>query len=389
MAYVFELPDIGEGLTEADIVRWHVPVGDSIGRDEILVEVETAKAVVEIPSPAAGTVLHHGGAEGATLTVGSVLAVIGRSGESWRDRGGDKGGKAVSGRFSDKVAEEAAKRRRRRGQALPVVRRLAREHGVDLSTVTGTGPRGRITRDDVMAAVAGAAKPAEAVAGERVRLSMLRRTIADHMSRSWREIPHVTIFHDVDAARLLAARRALATRHGRNIPMEAMIVKALVPVLHRFREFNATLDGEELILHRSLDIGIAVDTSDGLLVPVIRDVGDMGLMALAGAIADLGSRGKARTLDAGELTGATFTVSNFGALGGGRGTPIIPYGTSAILAIGRALDAPVVREGVVAIAPMMPLSLAFDHRVIDGGLGRRFVGMLLENLEEPALFLAD
>ena len=390
MAYVFELPDIGEGLAEADIVRWHVPVGSPIEQDQVLVEVETAKAVVDIPSPAAGTVLHHGAAEGVTLTVGSILAVIGRPGESWRVHGEGDGERPASDRTLQPSGDRSPKRRQGRGQALPVVRRLAREKGVDLSTVAGTGPGGRITREDVMTAVArGSQPPVAASADERVRLSMLRRTIARHMSTSWREIPHVTIFDDVDAARLLAARRALAARHGRDIPMEAMVVKALVPVLQRFREFNASLEGDELVLHHSLDVGIAVDTRDGLLVPVIRGAGDLGLMSLADAISDLGSRGKARTLVSGELTGATFTVSNFGALGGGRGTPIIPHGTTAILAIGRALDAPVVRDGAVAIAPMMPLSLAFDHRVIDGGLGQRFVGMLVENLEEPALFLAD
>ena len=218
---------------------------------------------------------------------------------------------------------------------------------------------------------------------------MLRRTIAEHMSSSWREIPHVTIFQDADATRLLAARKALTGRHERQIPMEALVVKALAPVLRRFREFNATLDGDELILHHSLDIGIAVDTADGLLVPIIPNAGELGLLSLAEAVSDLGTRGKARTLAAHELTGATFTVSNFGALGGGRGTPIIPSGTTAILAVGRAEDTPVARNGSVSIAPMMPLSLAFDHRVIDGGLGQRFVGLLVENLEEPALFLAD
>lgn len=387
MAYVFELPDIGEGLAEADIVRWHVPVGNPIEQDQVLVEVETAKAVVEIPSPAAGTVLHHGASEGVTLTVGSILAVIGQPGESWQTPGGDAGEPVAP---DHGTGDRSPIRRRPRGKALPVVRKLARQQGVDLSTVEGTGQGGRITRDDVMAAVASKSQPqVTAAADERVRLSMLRRTIARHMSTSWREIPHVTIFHDVDAARLLAARRALAARYGRDIPMEAMVVKALVPVLRRFREFNATLDGDELLLHRTVDVGIAVDTSDGLLVPVIRGAGDLGLMALADAISDLGSRGKARTLVAQELTGATFTVSNFGALGGGRGTPIIPHGTTAILATGRALDAPVVRDAAVAIAPVMPLSLAFDHRVIDGGLGQRFVGMLVENLQEPALFLAD
>ena len=395
MPYVFELPDIGEGLTEADIVRWHVPVGGSIEMDQVLVEVETAKAVVEIPSPAAGTVLHHGAGEGVTLTVGAVLAVIGEAGESWR--GHEQGAGRASGitaPTSTDTGSPARDGRRSAGggrvQALPVVRKLAREQGIDLSTVTGTGTGGRITRDDVMAAVADRSKVRPTTGPEeRVRLSMLRRTIAEHMSSSWREIPHVTIFHDADATRLLAARRALAGRYERGIPMEALVVKALAPVLRRFREFNATLDGDELILHPSLDIGIAVDTVDGLLVPVIRQAGKLGLLGLAEGVSDLGTRGKARTLAARELTGATFTVSNFGALGGGRGTPIIPSGTTAILAVGRAVDTPVARDGVVGIAPMMPLSLAFDHRVIDGGLGQRFIGMLVENLEEPALFLAD
>ena len=392
MAYVFELPDIGEGLTEADIVRWHVSVGDRVAMDQVLVEVETAKAVVEIPSPAAGTLLHHGAGEGTTLTVGAVLAVIGERGESWQGHDGSSDSPAP-GPTGEAGTPQQARRRSARGsrrpQALPVVRKLAREHGVDLGSITGTGPGGRITRDDVMAAASRTEPRREAAGDERVRLSMLRRTIAEHMSTSWREIPHVTIFQDVDATRLLAARRALARRHERQIPMEALVIKALAPVLRRFREFNATLDGDELILHRSLDIGIAVDTADGLLVPMVPNAGEMGLLALGEAVSDLGSRGKARTLAAHELTGATFTVSNFGALGGGRGTPIIPSGTTAILAVGRAEDTPVVRNGRVSVAPMMPLSLAFDHRVIDGGLGQRFVAMLVENLEEPALFLAE
>ncbi|MDE0170871.1 MAG: dihydrolipoamide acetyltransferase family protein [bacterium] len=394
MAYVFELPDIGEGLTEADIIRWHVPVGDRVTMDQILVEVETAKAVVEIPSPAAGTLLHHGAGEGTTLTVGAVLAVIGESGESWRGQDANSDGPATGqGVPNSDTGKQQARYRSaggsRRGKALPVVRKLAREHGVDLGSITGSGPGGRITRDDVMAAATRAEPRPEATGDERVRLSMLRRTIAEHMSSSWREIPHVTIFQDVDATRLLTARRALAGRYERQIPMEALVVKALAPVLDRFREFNATLDGDELILHRSLDVGIAVDTADGLLVPIIPNAGEMGLLSLAEAVSDLGTRGKARTLAAHELSGATFTVSNFGALGGGRGTPIIPLGTTAILAVGRAEDTPVVRNGSVSIAPMMPLSLAFDHRVIDGGAGQRFVAMLVENLEEPALFLAD
>ena len=390
MAYVFRLPDIGDGLTEADIVRWHAPVGGTVAVDEVLVEVETAKAVVDLPSPAAGTILHHGAAEGVTLMVGAVLAVIGEPGESWQDQAPAPG---RSGGVPSDPAGAPAAEAGAGGQvkALPVVRRLAREQGVDLDAVAGTGPGGRITREDVIAAAAErqesggkAQRP-----GKRRRLSMLRRTIAGHMSSSWREIPHVTVFDRADAGRLLAARRALAARHGRNIPMEALVVMAAAPVLCRHREFNATLEGEELILHRDLDAGIAVDTEEGLLVPVIRRAGEKGLLELAEAVDDIAARGKARTLGPAELTGATFTVSNFGALGGSHGTPIIPSGTTAVLALGRAADAPVVRSGAVAVAPMMPLSLAFDHRVIDGGLGQRFLRMLIENLEEPALFLAE
>lgn len=399
--YEFKLPDIGEGLTEADVVRWVVPVGETVAVDEVLVEVETAKAVVEMPSPVAGVVLHHGAAEGETLEVGAILAVIGEPGEVWTGDG-DFDDAPLVGSLTG-VAEELPARDAEpmstssdRVQALPIVRKLAREHGVDLATLTGTGPMGRITREDVMAAANGGATPAPnatpvsaSTDSERVRLSMLRRTIAEHMERSWREIPHVTTFDEVDASRLLAARKALAARHGRTIPIEALVIAAVVPVLRSFREFNATLDGDELILHGSMDVGVAVDTDDGLLVPVVRGAESRGLLDLAAAIEDLGARGKARSLSADELAGGTFTVSNIGAVGGTHGTPIIPLGTTAILSVGRATDKPIAVHGGVSVAPMMPLSLSFDHRVVDGGLGRRFMAMLIENLAEPALFLAE
>ena len=408
MAYEFNLPDIGEGLTEADIVRWLVPVGESVDIDQVLVEVETAKAVVEMPAPVAGVVLHHGAAEGETLEVGSILCVIGDAGESWGDDAlasepaPAEVEKPLVGNFSDEAEvlpdrEPAVAVASGRVQALPLVRKLAKDNGVDLATVRGTGPNGRITRDDVMAAANGAAaSPAPAPApvtvrpdGERVRMSMLRRTIAEHMERSWREIPHVTTFDELDVTRLLDARKALAARHGQAMPIEALVVKAVVPALQAFPSFNATLDGDDLILHGSHDIGIAVDTDDGLLVPVVRNAGTRGLLDVATTIEDLGARGRARSLAADELSGATFTVSNIGAIGGTFGTPIIPHGTTGILSIGRAADKPIARDGSIVAAPVMPLSLSFDHRVIDGGMGRRFMALLMENLSEPALFLAD
>ncbi len=405
MAYEFRLPDIGEGLTEAEVVRWLVDVGSEVDLDQPLVEVETDKAVVEIPSPRKGVVLHHGAPIGSVLDVGSVLAVIGEPGETWGEGGAhapaeehevtepDEIAPPVGAPIVGSISEEAevlgatAASESARPQALPLVRKLARELGVDLAAVAGSGPGGRVTRDDVVSA----SQP-DGFTGhggdERVRLSKLRRTIAERMTQSWREIPHVTTFDQVDAGRLLAARRALAERHQRTLPIEALVAKAVIPVLASFPEFNATLEGDELILHRRYDLGFAVDTPEGLVVARCPDADKLGLLELAGEVSRLAEGAKARTLRPDELTGQTFSISNIGAVGGGFGTPIIPYGTTAILSVGRAQDQPVVRDGAVVVAPMIPLSLSYDHRVIDGGLGRRFMAQLIENLEEPALFLA-
>lgn len=393
----FLLPDIGEGLTEAEVVRWLVPVGGTVEVDAPLVEVETDKAVVEIPSPFAGTVLAHGAEEGETILVGSVLAVIGSETDAPIVGTLDTEEEALPSRVDSVTAPPppppapSEPARSGRGvKALPVVRRLARELGVDLSGVEGTGADGKITREDVRRAAAASGTRREMAAepdDERVPMSRLRRTIASHMERSWREIPHVTTFDEVDGSRLLAARSALAKRHDRSVPIEALVIEAVLPVLDRYPEFNASLDGDDVILHKRYDIGLAVDTGEGLIVPIIKGANRMDLMEMADEITRLSTAARQRTLVPDEVVGATFTVSNIGAVGGGFGTPIIPYGTTAILSIGRAADTPVVRNGAVAIAPMVPLSLSYDHRIIDGGLGRAFMGMLMENLEEPALFL--
>jgi pyruvate dehydrogenase E2 component (dihydrolipoamide acetyltransferase) len=450
MAREFRLPDIGEGLTEAEIVRWVVPVGGTVAADETVVEVETDKAVVEIPSPFAGVVLHHGAGEGEVVEVGEILVVVGEAGEVWPpgaegEAASDAADEPATSDSDDEQSEQeqattAAPREAApivgtlsedaeelpsrseqitdfvtRVQALPLVRKLAKDLGVDLSSIQGSGPNGRITREDVLA-VAGAGQdgpvevppaptlppvptiPSEAQttmpagarpASERRPLSKLRRTIAANMSRSWSEIPHVTTFDEVDASRLLAMRDKLGRRHDTKIPLEALIVKAVSPVLREFPDFNASLEDDELVLHGRQDIGIAVDTPDGLLVGVIRNADRRSVMALAQEVRRLGTAAKERKLAPDELTGQTFTVSNIGAVGGGFGTPIVPAGTVAILSVGRALEKPVAHGGRVEIAPLLPLSLSYDHRVIDGGLGRRFMAMLLENLEEPGLFLAD
>ncbi|MDP9144258.1 MAG: 2-oxo acid dehydrogenase subunit E2 [Actinomycetota bacterium] len=445
MAHEFRLPDIGEGLTEAEIVRWLVPEGEHVEADQPVVEVETDKAVVEIPSPFAGIVLRHGGAEGETIAVGSVLVVIGD--ESDLEIGSapaptepaireevpretlplvpeqppiasaapivgslSEDAETLSARDEGAVATAADN-----VKALPIVRKLARDLGVDLTSVQPSGPDGRVTREDVLAAAspsesdaepeeaaappppAPAEAPSEAltneaptspVADERRPMTRLRRTIAANMSKSWAEIPHVTTFDDVDATRLIEIRSALGARHDTKIPMEALVIKAVVPALQAFPEFNATIDGDDLVIHGSHHIGIAVDTPDGLLVAVIRDAGARGVLDVGAEIRRLGDGAKTRSLGPDELTGQTFTVSNIGAVGGGHGTPIVPYGTTAILSVGRAKEKVIVTDGELAIAPLLPLSLSYDHRVVDGAQGRRFMALVIENLEEPALFLA-
>lgn len=439
MAEEFRLPDIGEGLTEAEIVRWVVPVGGTVKMDETVVEVETDKAVVEIPSPFAGVVLHHGAAEGEIVEVGQVLVVVGDEGEEWAPDGVQSSPIPVDEEIAEEEseAEESAPSQQQeaapivgtllaeaeelptrlsgegpatgRARALPLVRKMAREKGVDIDTLTGTGPEGRITREDVLSAVEGEEVPAPeptpvppqpaapqvtVPAGsrpesERRPLSKLRRTISDNMVRSWTTIPHVTTFDEVDATRLLDTRSALARRHDRPIPVESLIIKALTPVLAAFPAFNATLEEGELVVHGRHDIGIAVDTADGLMVAVVRNADRRSLLGLAEEVRRLGEGARERRLGREELSDQTFTVSNIGAVGGGFGTPIVPPGTMAILSVGKAIDKPVARDGRVEIAPLLPLSLSYDHRMIDGALGRRFMTMLIENLEEPGLFLAD
>jgi len=430
MGREFRLPDIGEGLTEAEIVRWLVAEGESVEADQPIVEVETDKAVVEIPSPYAGVVERHGGAEGETLEVGSVLVVISETSEIPVEQPtpATPAATPIVGTLVEEAevieapsepipTPEPTPARPTSAKALPVVRKVARDAGLDLETVIGTGTGGRITREDVESAIAASPVsasspreasppstslrpdgpfPAEAATAqkeapsrddERRPMSRLRRTIAANMSRSWAEVPHVTTFDDVDATRLLEVRRALSERHETKIPIEALVVRAVLPALYAFPEFNATLDGDDLLIHGAHDIGVAVDTPDGLLVAVIRDAGSKGVLDLAVEINRLGDGARERKLSPDELTGQTFTVSNIGAVGGGHGTPIVPPGTTAILSVGRAKEKPIVDNGDLVIAPVMPLSLSYDHRVIDGGLGRRFMSLLMENLEEPALFL--
>jgi pyruvate dehydrogenase E2 component (dihydrolipoamide acetyltransferase) len=255
---------------------------------------------------------------------------------------------------------------------MPVVRKLAAERGIDLADVEGTGPGGSITRGDVESFT-----PAAAPQGESVRLTPTRRAIADHMAESWRTIPHVTVQAELRADALLASRIA----GDEQLSLEAVVAERALPLLREFPEFNATFEGDTVLHRTEYHMGFAVDTEAGLIVVVVRDANDMTTLEVHQEFTRLAAAARDRTLTMDEVTGQTFTISNIGALGGGHGTPIIPLGTTAILSIGRATEQPIVSDGSIGIGRVAPVDLSYDHRVIDGGLGQRFLGSLTAALE--------
>ncbi len=370
LAYELSLPDIGEGLTEAEIVRWLASPGDEVEANQPLVEIETDKAIVEIPAPRSGVILHQGASPGTVLHVGDLLAVIGAADETWS--AAEVAAAAPAPTPAAARAAGPADAGTGKAKAVPLVRKLARELGVDLETVTGTGRNGQITREDVAAAAA-TGSVEDAPTGES--LSKLRRTIAEHMTRSWEEIPHVTVWGPAEATRLLAARKSAG------VSIEALLVQAVLPALSQFPVFSANFDGQRLTVRTAYDIGVAVDTEAGLMVPVLRDAASLGLEGLATEIGRLVAGAQNRSLTTEELRGQSFTISNVGAVGGGYGTPIIPHGTTAVLSVGRARDEVIARDGQPVVAPMLPLALSFDHRVIDGSTGTRFLNAVIETIE--------
>lgn len=376
----FRLPDIGEGLTEAEIVQWFVAVGDTVTIDQAIVEVETAKTVVEISSPFAGVISRLGAQPGDTVEVGDILFVVGGETPSSQNNSSGLGlDSTPSPRKTDSpsatVADQAPSPTATL-KAMPIVRKLANERGIDLSSVTGTGPGGSITRADLDAHID--TSPHELLpAGDLVPLTATRRAIAEHMAASWREIPHVTVQAEIRGEALVAARGNGEER----LSMEAVVASRVMPLLDEFPQFNARFTGDG-VLHRSeIHIGFAVDTEAGLMVVVVRNADmlttkemDIEFKRLAAAAID-------RTIKADEVIGQTFTMSNIGALGGGHGTPIIPLGTTAILSIGKANPSPIVADGSLEIGLVAPIDLSYDHRVIDGGLGQRFLSASVDALE--------
>lgn len=404
----FKLPDLGEGVTEAEIDRWLVKEGDTIEEDTPLVEVITDKATAEIPSPYEGVVTRIHVGEGDTVPVGTVLVTIGgaAAGGSTTEALDAAPTAATVGTIAASVDVAAPPASGGNGhatvKAMPPVRKLARELGVDLTAITGSGPQGRILRSDVEAAVGGATvtptrpspSPIAAPAGERREpYRGVRKRIGENMSIAHLAVPPVTHVEECDVTQLDATRKIANQRRqgGTKLTYLPFIVKAVVNALQEFPALNASLDeaAGEIVFHGRYNIGVAVDTSNGLVVPVIHDADRMRLRDIATEIERLAGAARDGNLRNDELRGGTFTVTSPGPFGGLMATPIVFHPQSGILGVHRALDRAVVRDGQIVIRKMMNLSITFDHRVLDGVTAAKFCLRVVESLEHPAVLALE
>ncbi|HEY9411960.1 MAG TPA: dihydrolipoamide acetyltransferase family protein [Jiangellaceae bacterium] len=431
----FVLPDLGEGLTEAEIVTWRVAEGDEVGIDDVLVEVETAKATVEVPCPYAGRVLTLHAQPGEVVAVGRPLVSVApladpvaRAVEAHRVEERAGSGAVLVG-YGTAGASVSRRTRRRRSPSepsgpssprgasptpgaprviSPVVRRLARERGVDVAGLAGTGPAGVILRRDVEAARGD--RPAEAAPvpvppttpasdhhGDlREPLRGVRRLVAEKLARSRREIPDATTWVDVDATGLIEARDALRTGDpDRRVGIMALLARIVVAGLARFPELNASVEEDPatgdlvIVRHALVNLGFAAQTERGLVVPVIKDAGHLTTAELGAELARLTDLARAGTLGPEHLTGGTFTLNNYGVFGVDGSTPIINHPEAALLGVGRIVDKPWVVDGALAVRKLTQLSLTFDHRVCDGGTAGGFLRYVADCVERPLGLLAD
>ncbi len=394
MAFDFKLPDLGEGITEAEVRKWLVREGDAVTEHQAVVEVETDKAVVEVPSPRPGKVALLYRKEGEIVHVGEPLLALAEEGET-----------AVAPETAEKprsvgivgvLPEVGEARAGAEVLATPQVRALAREMRVNLAEVKGTGPRGSVTREDLLAS----AKPAEKAGNdeygpvERLPLRGIRRTIAKNLISAQRTTAFVTGMEEADVTDLweLKVREAQELSHREiHFTLLPVIIKAVQHALAEHPYLNASLDDqtEEIVLRKYCNIGIAVDTPDGLMVPVLRDVAKKSVLELAEELNRLGERARTRTITLQELKGSTFTITNYGLFGGTYSTPIINYPDSAILGCGRVAERPWVVKGEIRVRKILHLSLTFDHRLTDGADATRFLVKVARYLEDPALLFIE
>jgi pyruvate dehydrogenase E2 component (dihydrolipoamide acetyltransferase) len=426
--FEFRLPDIGEGVVEGEVVKWHVKPGDHVREDQPMVEVMTDKATVEIPSPKAGIVREIRAEEGKICAVGAVMLVIEEEGAATVApvtpvTKSDKPVAATHAAASPSAAAQQSNvismpARPAGGKVLatPATRKLARDLGVDLSTVNATGPNGRVTHEDVRLAGnngGGSSSPATApaaaaatarayaplpthadTADERVPFRGVRKKIAENMHRSRQTAAHFTYVEECDMTELMALRKrakARAEERGIKLSFLPFIIKAVCAGLKKFPIVNSTLDEarQEIVLRKRYHVGVAAATADGLIVPVLKDADQRSLFDIARTLDELNEKAKAGKASRDELTGSTFTISSLGTLGGVLATPIINFPEVAILGVHKIKPTPVVREGQIVIRDMMNLSISLDHRIVDGYEGAQFLVHVISLLEDPTLMFME
>ena len=406
----FMFPDVGEGLSEGEIVRWHAAPGERVHIHEGLVDVQTDKAIVEIPAPLSGTLVRHGGAPGDVIAVGALLAVI-EGDEASRDVEAPAPAGRTEAASGSGVADPVASSSsgpgsgavaHRRVRASPAVRKLARERGVDLATITGSGGRGQITREDVEAALAetdarpqsapAAASPAPRGEDRIEPLRGLRHRIAQTMGEAWRNVPHIFSMEEIDARDLVRARESANAVHAESGPRIGYLpffVQACAAALRAHPRFNASLDmdARQIVYRHRCNIGIATATPEGLIVTVVHDADGKSLRELAQEIRDLSALARDRKVSTAQLAGGTFTISNYGSYGGATGAPIIRPPEVAIAGFGRVREAVVPVEGRAVVRPVLPLCVSTDHRLNDGEHLHAFMESIARHLREPARLL--
>ena len=410
----FKFPDVGEGITEGEIVKWRVKEGDSVKQDQVLCEVETDKAIVEIPSPQAGKILKLHKKEGDVVKVGETLVTFGGKGEKVKEvlkKPIPKKSTSVVG-----VLEEALPEKKlitKQVLAVPAVRKLAKDKGLDIEKIPGSGPEGRVLKEDVE-------KFAEHGEGiieerkehpegrkikvvkkydmwgyvERVPLRGIRRATANRMIEAKTKAALVTHMDVADVTELVNIRnkeKVNAEKEGIKLTYLPFIIKAVIEGLKEHHYVNSSIDEEteEIVLKKYFNIGVAVDTPDGLMVPVIKGADQKSIMNIAKEIMSLADKAKQRKLDLMDMKGGSFTITNVGGIGGVYATPIVNFPEAAILATGGIKEHPLVRNGKIEVRKILPLSLTFDHRIFDGAEAARFVNDVKKHLEDPDLLLIE
>ena len=414
----FKFPDVGEGITEGELVEWLVKEGDTVKQDQALAKVETDKALIDLPSPQEGIILKLHVKSGNVIKVGQVLVTLGNKGDPVplaNEEKHDSLGVVGQLEVSDKILPISTKETTRQSsppriKALPAVRALAEEKGIDLATITPTGSQGQITRQDVLNATKRFSSPRSQPTESKepaVKIQMkfdfygpidhipikgIRKSIVKKMQESWQNTVPVTHMDEVDITELVEIRekeKIKAEKKDIKLTYMPFIIKALIEALKEHPALNASLEEEEIILKKYYNMGIAVDTEDGLIVPVIKGADQKNILTLAREIQNIAEKTKERKIDIADLKGGTFTITNIGSLGGVFATPIINYPECAILGIGKTQELPRYEGEKIVKKTILPLFLTFDHRIVDGAEAARFMNKVKESLQDPDWLLLE